>query len=63
MDFLRKSIGILGQNIKDCLNPVQNNTLRFIFFKKKKDECLVVELLDMAQIQWLNDRLTISFRL
>ena len=61
MDFL---YGILGQNIKDCLNPVQNNTLRIIFFKKKKDECLVVELFDMAENQndlneqWLNDPLT-----
>jgi hypothetical protein len=54
MDFLYR---ILGQNFKDCLNPVQNNILRIIFFKKKKDECLVVELLDMPEIQNdLNDQ-------
>jgi len=37
------------QNFKDCLKAVQNNAISF--FSLYQDECLVVELFDIAEIQ------------
>ena len=53
MDFI---YGIISQNSKDRMNAIENNCLRIIF-NKKREECSVNELHEMANIPKLNERL------
>jgi hypothetical protein len=53
MDFI---YGIISQNSKDKMNAIENNCLRIIF-NKKREECSVNDLHEMANIPKLNERL------